>query len=170
MDYDALFNQGIYSNAIPGYSVFAGTTDDPSYGDLGGLFDTFNTAVTPPFLSVAEDAALVNLAADTLSGYAVNAIAIEVPIAQLTRTGAIEPATSPAATIGVWATTSRARVTVRRSTAAGPRAGPERGRLRTVGFETGAAPGFASRSGYFTTNSACFVCSAPPPRNVRRYV
>ena len=49
----------------------------------------------------------MNLAADTVSGYAVNSIAIEVPIAMLTRTGAIEPPTSTAATIGVWATTSR---------------------------------------------------------------
>ena len=65
-------------------------------------------------LSAAEDAANVNLSADTVSGYAVNAIAIEVPITMLTRTGAIEPASSPAATIGVWATTSRPRTTVRR--------------------------------------------------------
>jgi hypothetical protein len=56
----------------------------------------------------------VNLAADTVSGYAVNSIAIEVPISMLTRTGAIEAASSPAATIGVWATTSRPRTTVRR--------------------------------------------------------
>jgi hypothetical protein len=57
---------------------------------------------------------LANLAGDTVSGYAVNSIAIEVPIAELTRTGAIEAATSPAATIGVWATTSRQRTLVRR--------------------------------------------------------
>ena len=43
------------------------------------------------------------------SGYAVNSIAIEVPVSMLTRTGAVEAATSPAATIGVWATTSRPR-------------------------------------------------------------
>jgi hypothetical protein len=45
----------------------------------------------------------------------VNSIAIEVPISLLTRTGQIEPATSTAATIGAWGTTSRPRVTVRRS-------------------------------------------------------
>ena len=44
-----------------------------------------------------------------------NSIAIEVPIEMLTRTGKIEPASSPDATIGVWCTTSRQRVTVRRS-------------------------------------------------------
>jgi hypothetical protein len=89
--------------------------DDPFWIDLGGAFDTLNTSKAPPVLSPAEDAAFVNLAADTVSGYAVNAIAIEVPIALLTRTGAVEAPTSPAATIGVWATTSRPRTLVRRA-------------------------------------------------------
>ena len=114
VSYAALFNAGIYT-ATNGIRVFAGTTDDAFYVDLGGLFDTLNTSKAPSVLSAAEDAAFVNLAGDTLSGYGVNSIAIEVPIATLTRTGAIEPPTSTAATLGVWATTSRPRVTVRRS-------------------------------------------------------
>ncbi len=114
MDYNALFNAGI-SMATNGIRTFAGTTDDGFWIDLGGAFDTLNTHKSPPILSAAEDASYVNLASDTVSGYAVNSIAIEVPIAMLTRTGAIERATSTAATIGVWATTSRPRLTVRRS-------------------------------------------------------
>lgn len=114
MDYEALFNEGTYG--LPGnMNVFAGTTDDAFWIDLGGAFDTLNTGKAPPVLSAAEDAAFVNFAADTLSGYAVNSIAIEVPIATLTRTGAIESAGSTAATLGIWATTSRPRTTVRRS-------------------------------------------------------
>ena len=112
MDYTALFNAAIYS--LPNnIKTFAGTTDDAFWVDLGGSFDTLNTHITP-VLSVAEDAANVNIVSDTLSGYAVNSIAIEVPISSLTRTGAIEASTSPAATIGVWATTSRPRITLRR--------------------------------------------------------
>jgi hypothetical protein len=117
MDYSTLFNAGIY-NFVYGFDrgkVFAGTTDDAFWSDLSGAFDTLNTSESPPVLSVAEDAAYVNLAADTLSGYAVNSIALEVPVSLLTRTGAIEPATSTAATIGVWATTSRPQLTTRRS-------------------------------------------------------
>jgi hypothetical protein len=114
MDYDALFNSAVYT-ASNGVRMFSGTVDDPFWIDLGGAFDTLNTSKQPPILSAAEDAAFVNLASDTVSGFAVNAIAIEVPIAMLTRTGAIEPPTSTAATIGVWATTSRPRTTVRRS-------------------------------------------------------
>jgi hypothetical protein len=113
MDYAALFDAGIYTTTN-GLRTFAGTTDDGFWIDLGGAFDTLNTSKSPPVLSAAEDAANVNLASDTLSGYAVNSIAIEVPISVLTRTGAIEPATSTAATIGIWATTSRPHRTVRR--------------------------------------------------------
>jgi hypothetical protein len=94
--------------------VFAGTVDDPFWIDLGGAFDTLNTHAFP-VLTPAQDAALVNIAPDTVSGFAVNSIAIEVPVSMLTRTGAIEPPDSTAATIGVWGTTSRPRTTVRRS-------------------------------------------------------
>ncbi|MBX9607639.1 MAG: DUF4331 domain-containing protein [Gammaproteobacteria bacterium] len=113
MDYAALFAAGVKSLAQDVKS-FAGTTDDAFWIDLGGAFDTFNTHVFP-VLSAGQDAAPDNLAADTVSGYAVNSIAIEVPVALVTRTGQVEAATSTAATIGVWATTSRPRVTVRRS-------------------------------------------------------
>lgn len=109
MDYGALFAAGTYTLA-DGIRVFAGTVDDPFWLDLGGTFDTFNTHAFR-VLSAAEDAALQNLAADAFSGFAVNAIAIEVPIEQLTATGAIEPASSPAATLGVWAATSRPLIT-----------------------------------------------------------
>jgi hypothetical protein len=113
MDYDALFREGTYS--LPNnVRVFAGTVDDPFWIDLGGTFDTLNTH-NPPILTVSQDQQAVNLSSDTVSGFAVNAIAIEVPITMLTRTGRVEPATSPAATIGVWATTSREQVTVRLS-------------------------------------------------------
>jgi hypothetical protein len=118
MNYDALFNAATY-HLENGISVFAGTVDDPFFIDLGATFDTVNLRTlasgVPGVLTDAEDAASENFASDTVSGYAVNSIALEVPIQMLTRTGKIEPATSPAATIGVWGTTSRPRVTVRNS-------------------------------------------------------
>ena len=117
MDYQALFHKGIYSTNLPDVKVFAGTTDDPFWADLGAAFDTLNlrSAVSGGVLSPSQDASLQNVASDTLSGYSVNSIAIELPVAMLTRTGAVEPATSTAATIGVWATTSRQRLTTRRA-------------------------------------------------------
>jgi hypothetical protein len=116
MDYDALFNAAIY-DVGSNVRVFAGTTDDPFWIDLGAAFDTLNVRanVAPGILSPAQDAAYENFASDTVSGYSVNSIAIEVPVAMLTRTGAVESATSTAATIGAWATTSRPKTTVRRA-------------------------------------------------------
>jgi hypothetical protein len=112
MDYAALFDQAIYETTN-GIKVFAGTVDDPFWIDLGAAFDTANFRTlgsgVPGVLTADEDSAAMNFASDTVSGYAVNAIAIEVPIEMLTSTGVIEPATSPNATIGVWGTTSRAR-------------------------------------------------------------
>ena len=124
MDYEALFEQGTYG-LNDGFSVFAGTTDDAFWIDLGAAFDTANFRTlgsgVPGVLTDAEDAADQNFASDMVSGYAVNSIAIEVPIEWLTRTGRVESADASAATIGVWGTTSRRRVTIRRS----PR--PEKG-------------------------------------------
>ena len=117
MDYEALFDQATY--ALPnGMSVFAGTTDDAFWIDLGAAFDTANFRTlgsgVPGVLTAFEDSAPTNFASDTVSGFAVNTIAIEVPIEMLTSTGQVEPATSPAATIGIWSTTSRKQTTVRR--------------------------------------------------------
>jgi hypothetical protein len=118
MNYEALFDQATY-HLDDGVSVFAGTTDDAFWIDLGAAFDTANFRTlgsgVPGVLTDAEDMAQQNFASDTVSGYAVNSIAIEVPIEMLTRTGIVEPADSPDATIGVWGTTSRRRNTIRRS-------------------------------------------------------
>jgi hypothetical protein len=129
MDYDALFKAATYqlSNGI---SVLAGTVDDPFFIDLGATFDTVNyrtlASGVPGVLTDAEDAANQNFASDTVSGYAVNTIALEVPIEMLTSTGRVEPANSPAATIGIWGTTSRPRVTVRHSPNPATSLGPYR--------------------------------------------
>jgi hypothetical protein len=116
MDYSALYRAGTYTFGN-GVRVFAGTVDDPFWIDLGATFDTLNNRTlgsgVPAVLTDEEDKAERNFASDTVSGYAVNAIAIEVPIEMLTRTGNREPATSTAATIGMWATTSRPRTDLR---------------------------------------------------------
>jgi hypothetical protein len=129
MDYEALYTAGTY--ALPnGISIFAGTTDDAFWIDLGAAFDTINFRTlgsgVPGVLTATEDAAQVNFASDTVSGYAVNTLAIEVPISMLTRTGQIEPPTSPAATIGIWCTTSRPQLTVRRELKPVKNVGPYR--------------------------------------------
>ena len=125
MKYADLYAAGTYTNTNKGVSVFSGTVDDPFFIDLGATFDTVNLRLleggapggtgVPGVLSASEDAANQNFASDTVSGYAVDAIAIQVPIAMLTRTGKVEPATSPNATIGIWASTSRPQESIRRA-------------------------------------------------------
>jgi hypothetical protein len=123
--YSSLAAQGIY-NLGSGVRVFAGTVDDPFYIDLGAAFDTLNFRASafatgiPAVLTDAQDAVDdVNFAPDTVAGYNVNTIAIELPIAMLTRTGALHAASDPAATIGTYATTSRPRIKVQPTTPGG---------------------------------------------------
>ena len=120
INYAALYSAGTYANVNgTNVSVFAGTVDDPFFIDLGAAFDTgnFRTGASgvPGVLTPTEDAANANFAPDTVSGFAVNAIAIQVPITWLTSTGKVEAPTSTAATIGVWGATYRPRITIRRS-------------------------------------------------------
>jgi hypothetical protein len=117
LDYAALVREATYSLGN-GMKVFAGTVDDPFFIDLGAAFDTVNLrklgSGVPGVLTEMEDMAKTNFASDTVSGYAVNAIALQVPVEMLTRTGRRERADSTAATIGIWATTSRPQNTIRR--------------------------------------------------------
>lgn len=126
--YQALAKQGISTISIPSplagqtggtMRVFAGTTDDPVYIDLGAAFDSLNfragaffgrgtsaAGVALPILLPTQDANdTQNFAPDAVSGFNVNTIAIEVPISMVTRSG--QPV------IGSWATTSRLRNQVR---------------------------------------------------------
>jgi Domain of unknown function (DUF4331) len=115
-DYQSLFNQGLYDlgNNV---RVFAGTVDDPFYIDLGAAFDSLNFRMgVGGVLPAAEDADDThNYAPDAVAGYNVNSIVLELPIALLTVDGKIHPATDKQAVIGTYGTTSRHKITVRRS-------------------------------------------------------
>jgi hypothetical protein len=120
-DYDALAAQGIFGLQGSGASdirVFAGTVADPFFIDLGATFDSLNyrAGTGVEALTPTQDANdQLNSAPDTVAGFNVNTIAIEVPITLLTSDGAAHPATDPKATIGAWATTSRQQITIRQA-------------------------------------------------------
>jgi hypothetical protein len=118
-DYDALAKQGIYTLGTRGdIRVFAGTVADPFFIDLGAAFDSFNfrAGAGGGVLTPAQDANdLSNVAPNAVSGFNVNTIAIEVPITYLTADGNKHSAKDVKATIGAWATTSRASLTVRQA-------------------------------------------------------
>ncbi|HEY1302689.1 MAG TPA: DUF4331 domain-containing protein [Vicinamibacterales bacterium] len=84
-----------------GAQVFAGQRDDPFFVDL----NVFDLLAVPP-------ADTKN--ADSLAGFNVHTIAIEVPISSLTANGARPSSASDMnAVIGIWSTTSRPSVTSR---------------------------------------------------------
>ena len=116
--YTDLAKQGTYE-LDNGIRVFAGTIDDPFWIDLGAAFDSLNFRATgfvlPGVLTDAQETNdNQNFAADDVSGYNVNCIAIEVPITMLTSDGLFHTSGDPQATIGSWGTTSRPRVSIRR--------------------------------------------------------
>jgi hypothetical protein len=116
-DYRSLYRQGIYDLG-DGIHVFAGTVSDPFFIDLGAAFDSLNfrKAAGGGVLSPAVDADdRHNYAPNSVAGFNVNTIALEVPITLLTRDSKLHPASDKDAVIGTYGTTSRPRVTVRRS-------------------------------------------------------
>jgi len=100
-------------NELPrGVKVWAGQSDDPFFVDLGSVFDLaglrpFNEAHALPL--PAEDGV------DGVGGFNTHAIVLQVPIRQLTRDHKLHASNDPKATIGVYASASRKRITVRRT-------------------------------------------------------
>jgi hypothetical protein len=98
--YESLVQQGTYVLANGG-RVFTGPRDDAFYADLGAIFDSVNLRRTPPVLTAAEDAddATNPFGVDSIAGFNVHAIAIELPKSALTD--------DPNAVIGVYGAVSR---------------------------------------------------------------
>ena len=101
--YDDAYAKTFIKTATDGKTrVFAGPRDDGFYVDLGGVFDLANLRAK-------------GTAQDGLAGYNVHSIALEIPTAQLTSDGAAPgTAASDANTLGVWASSSRRKVTILR--------------------------------------------------------
>jgi hypothetical protein len=90
---------------------------DPFFIDLGAAFDSLNfrMAVGGGVLTAAVDGDdQHNYAPNTLAGYNVNSIVLEVPISLLTVDGKMHAAGEKEAVIGTYGATSRPRVTVLR--------------------------------------------------------
>jgi hypothetical protein len=111
-NYTALASAAITS--LPsGETVFAGQRADAFWVDLGSIFDL--GALRP--LNMAHLIPLPKAAGvNGVAGYNTHAIAIQIPKTMLTMDGSNpSDAMSPAAVIGVWASASRQRTTVRGS-------------------------------------------------------
>ena len=103
-DYEALANQAIRPLAGGG-RVFAGQRDDPFYIPLDRVFDSVNLT----------GAATGNIGGgiDTLAGYGVQSIVLQVPESKVTRNrGSVSGPAGDNAVVGVWASTDRTRLQV----------------------------------------------------------
>ena len=96
-NYEAnLGSQAVY-NTAGGGRVFAGQRDESFFIDVGAPFDALN------FTSIGASGGI-----HSTQGFNISTIAIEVPIQELTRSGAVPAGpTADDAVIGVWSTTSR---------------------------------------------------------------
>ncbi|MGH7235846.1 MAG: DUF4331 domain-containing protein [Nitrospiraceae bacterium] len=104
-EYEALAVQGIYPLSNGGW-VFAGQRDETFYIDLGAVFDTLNLRGSPILTTAADANDNANpFGNDAFSGFNINTIAIAVPISELTD--------NPNAVIGMYASTSRQKITRR---------------------------------------------------------
>ena len=99
---------GVFPQEFEGHRLFAGPRDEGFYVDLGATFDLLQLRTLVTGLGTPID---------SLAGYNVSTIAIEIPIAAVTRNG-VPPASAsdPNATIGVWSTASRQSTTTRTAT------------------------------------------------------
>ena len=101
--YDDAFAARFIHDLDGGGRVFAGPRDDGFYVDLGGVFDLANLRPRGE-------------AQDGVAGFNTMSIAIEIPLHALTADGEM-PALAPSAenTLGIWATASRRKTTIRRN-------------------------------------------------------
>jgi hypothetical protein len=109
--YESLIQNSI-TNATSGEKVFCGTSDDPFYVDLGGVFDLGDAPRTTGTQSV-----------DGLKCLNVSTIALQIPISTLQKTGkSVAQAGNildPDFVIGVWASASRQKIRVLNETGYG---------------------------------------------------
>jgi len=101
-NYETALGQPAVYPLSNGGRVFAGQRDEGFYIDVGGVFDTLKLK------SIGATGGV-----DSTAGFNVSTIAIEVPIQELTRSGAVPSSpTASDAVIGVWSATSRQKISV----------------------------------------------------------
>jgi hypothetical protein len=103
-NYEALAGQATSALKLGG-KVFAGQRDDPFYIPLDRAFDTINLA----------GAATGNIGGgiDTLAGYGVSSVILQIPEAQVTRDRkSVSGAGASNAVVGVWASAERRKLQV----------------------------------------------------------
>jgi len=120
-NYAALAQSAVQTLAH-GEKVFAGQRADSFFVDIGSVFDL---GTLRPFQNLHLIPTAAQPGVDTLKNSNVQSIAIEVDVADLTRDGRLATnVMSPNSVIGVWATASRQKGTIRHAHDGTSNAGP----------------------------------------------
>ena len=94
-----------------GETVFAGQRNDPFFVDIGSIFDLGDLR---PFQNLHLIPTAPAPGVDTLQTLNVHAIAIQVPIKQLTRHRSVpKDVMDPKAVLGIWGSASRRKMRIR---------------------------------------------------------
>ena len=113
--YDDAYAASFTRDLRGGGRVFAGPRDDGFYVDLAGVFDLAN-------LRLGIDGLAPGPAEDGVAGFNTHSIAMQIPIAQVTSDR--EAPNERNGKIGVWSSSSRRQVTIRRRNGRSEQAGP----------------------------------------------
>ncbi len=107
------------------YTTFAGPREDGFYADTPGIFDLLNVRILDNNGTLADGLGQDGNGVDGFKGYNVLHYGIVIPLANLAQTFSYTGALQPASTgVGVYASVSRPRVTLRTSTSSDASNGP----------------------------------------------
>lgn len=120
-DYEATLAQPAIANLTGGGKVFAGPRKDAFYVDLGSVFDLLGVRPAP-FNTLHAIDQPAEPARDGLADKNVHSIALQLPIASVTRTGAVPTVVDAKdSVIGVYASSSRQSVRILQADGRAPR-------------------------------------------------
>jgi hypothetical protein len=120
---DKYTQQTVYT-ANSGEGLFAGSRDDGFFADTPAIFDFIDSRILDNNGTLADGLGQDGNGVDGFKGFNVLAFAIQIPITQLPAISYTAPFTGPATGVGVYATVSRPRTTVRRTDGEAINSGP----------------------------------------------
>lgn len=114
---DRYTSQGIF-NLMGGGRAFAGSREDSFFADTGGIFDLLDPRILGMTLGQTGPGV------DDFKGFNVLTFAIQIPVSQLTPSNYSDPFFGATQGVGVYASVSRPRITLRQSNGADVSSGP----------------------------------------------
>ena len=120
---DKYTRQTVYTSTT-GAGLFAGPREDGFFADTPAIFDFIDSRILDRNGSLADGLGQDGGGVDGFKGFNVLSFAIQIPVSDLPSIAFTSPFTGAATGVGVYASVSRPRVTVRRTDAEPSNSGP----------------------------------------------